>query len=70
MKNNEKNIDVEHICCAIGDPKHQYGVDKKKEWIKSKLKDDNIYDDMIKNQEKYISSNSAKELVDFVKNNY
>jgi len=28
-----KNIDKEHICCAIGDPKHQKGVDIKKEWI-------------------------------------
>ena len=36
---DEKNINEEHICCAIGDPKHQDGVDKKKEWIKSKLKD-------------------------------
>ena len=37
------NIDNEHICCAIGDPKHQCGVDKKKEWIKSKLKDGHIF---------------------------
>ena len=37
------NIDNEHICCAIGDPKHQNGVDKKKEWIKSKLKDGHIF---------------------------
>ena len=35
----ENNIDEEHICCAIGDPKHQEGVDCKKEWIKNKLKD-------------------------------
>ena len=34
---DEKNIEEEHICCAIGDPKHQDGVDKKKEWIKNKL---------------------------------
>lgn len=27
-----ENIDKEHICCAIGDPKHQNGVDSKKEW--------------------------------------
>mgnify|MGYP006970856268 FL=1 len=33
------NIDDEHICCAIGDKKHQAGVDSKKEWIKSKLKE-------------------------------
>lgn len=24
------NIDKEHICCAIGDKKHQDGVDRKK----------------------------------------
>lgn len=40
---NEENIDKEHICCAIGDPKHQEGVDKKKEWIKSKLKDGHVF---------------------------
>ncbi len=38
-----ENIDNEHICCAIGDPKHQEGVDKKKEWIKSKLKDGHVF---------------------------
>lgn len=37
------NIDNEHLCCAIGDPKHQLGVDNKKEWIKSKLKDGHIF---------------------------
>ena len=40
---DEKNILDEHICCAIGDPKHQDGVDKKKEWIKSKLKDGHVF---------------------------
>lgn len=39
----EENINKEHICCAIGDPKHQEGVDKKKEWIKSKLKDGHVF---------------------------
>ena len=39
----QDNIDEEHICCAIGDPKHQEGVDKKKEWIKSKLKDGHVF---------------------------
>lgn len=37
------NIDNEHLCCAIGDPKHQAGVDNKKEWIKSKLKDGHTF---------------------------
>jgi len=40
---DEKNIDEEHICCGIGDPKHQCGVEKKKEWIKSKLKDGHVF---------------------------
>ena len=39
----EENIEKEHICCAIGDPKHQEGVDKKKEWIKQKLKDGHVF---------------------------
>lgn len=38
-----ENIENEHICCAIGDPKHQVGVDRKKEWIKSKLKDGHVF---------------------------
>ena len=37
------NIDKEHICCAIGDPKHQKGVFCKKEWTKSKLKDGHVF---------------------------
>jgi len=39
----EENIAQEHICCAIGDPKHQPGVDKKKEWIKDRLKDGHVF---------------------------
>ena len=37
------NIDNEHLCCAIGDPKHQEGVDRKKEWIRNKLKDGHVF---------------------------
>ena len=40
---DNSNIAEEHICCAIGDPKHQCGVDKKKEWIKSKLNDGHVF---------------------------
>ena len=41
---DEKNIDEEHICCAIGDPKHQDGVDKKKGMaiIKSEVLEDTM----------------------------
>ena len=37
------NINEEHICCAIGDPKHQDGVNRKKEGIKEKLKDGHVF---------------------------
>lgn len=37
------NIEEEHICCAIGDPKHQAGVNNKKEWIKNRLKDGHVF---------------------------
>lgn len=37
------NIEEEHLCCAIGDLKHQEGVDRKKEWIKAKLKDGHVF---------------------------
>ena len=37
------NIDEEHICCAIGDKKHQEGVECKKEWIKNKIKDGHVF---------------------------
>ena len=40
---NLENIEDEHICCAIGDPKHELGVDNKKEWIKNKLKDGHVF---------------------------
>lgn len=40
---NLENIEEEHICCAIGDPKHQEGVDRKKEWIKNKLEDGHVF---------------------------
>lgn len=38
-----ENIESEHICCAIGDPKHQEGVNNKKEWIKNKLNEGHIF---------------------------
>lgn len=49
MKLNEyvnltlENIEKEHICCAIGDKKHQAGVERKKEWLKSKFKEGHVF---------------------------
>ena len=38
-----ENIESEHLCCAIGDPKHQTGVNNKKEWIKNKLNEGHVF---------------------------
>lgn len=35
---NSKNIDEEHICCAISDKKCQNGYEKKKGWLKLEFK--------------------------------
>lgn len=40
------------------------------EYTNKLLNNDDIYRKMIENQKKYISSNSAKDLVNFIKNNY
>ena len=40
---DRNNIDNEHLCCAIGDPKHQEGVDRKKEWIRNKLSNGHVF---------------------------
>lgn len=39
----QQNIENEHICCAIGDPKHKNGVESKKAWIKGKLDDGHVF---------------------------
>ncbi|MDO5556874.1 MAG: GNAT family N-acetyltransferase [Clostridia bacterium] len=38
-----ENIESEHICCAIGDKKHQGGVNLKKEWIKNDLSKGHVF---------------------------
>ncbi|AUP77537.1 GNAT family N-acetyltransferase [Flavivirga eckloniae] len=38
VKLNDKNIEDEHICCAISDKKSQDGYQKKKDWLKTEFK--------------------------------
>ena len=38
-----ENIENEHLCCDICDPKHQNGVTYKKEWMKAKLKEGHVF---------------------------
>lgn len=37
------NIDTEHVCCAIGSPLHEDGVDKKKEWLKQRIPEGHVF---------------------------
>ncbi len=37
------NIDDEHLCCALGDPKHAEGVLRKKTWLKKRLKEGLVF---------------------------
>jgi len=37
------NLKYEHLCCAIGDKKHQAGVDLKKEWLKERILDGHVF---------------------------
>ena len=38
-----ENIEKEHICCAIGDKKHQMGVNTKKEWLKKRIQEGHVF---------------------------
>lgn len=38
-----ENIEKEHLCCAIGDKKHQEGVIAKKEWLKERIKEGHVF---------------------------
>lgn len=37
------NLEIEHICCAISDKKHENGVEEKKKWLKDRLKEGHIF---------------------------
>jgi GNAT superfamily N-acetyltransferase len=37
------NLMAEHLCCAIGDKKHQAGVDAKKRWLSDRLSEGHVF---------------------------
>ena len=38
-----ENLATEHLCCAIGDKKHQAGVDVKKAWLTDRLLEGHVF---------------------------
>lgn len=39
----DKNLEQEHICCAIADKKTAPGVELKKEWLKNRFRDGLVF---------------------------
>lgn len=37
------NVENQHICCAIADKKHQYGVACKKQWLKDRIAEGHVF---------------------------
>lgn len=38
-----ENLESEHLCCAIGDKKHQCGVVSKKEWLRERIPEGHVF---------------------------
>ncbi len=37
------NLELEHLCCAISDKKHQEGVEIKKAWLKERIEEGHVF---------------------------
>lgn len=65
------NIDKEHICCAISDKKHQDGVIRKKEFLKSQIQEGHVFRKLNQNGKVFIEyGNLEKEFVPIIGENY
>lgn len=38
-----ENLAQQHVCCAIGDPKHKEGVAAKKKWLQARLAEGHVF---------------------------
>lgn len=38
-----ENLEDQHLCCALGDPKHQEGVRRKKAWLRERFKEGLVF---------------------------
>lgn len=39
----EDDLETQHLCCALGDPKHVAGVDRKKAWLRERLREGLVF---------------------------
>ena len=45
-----ENIDKEHLCCAIANKKHQAGVAVKKNWLKERIAEGHVSENLMKRE--------------------
>jgi N-acetylglutamate synthase-like GNAT family acetyltransferase len=38
-----ENLDEHHVCCALGDPKHREGVERKKAWLRERFREGLVF---------------------------
>lgn len=38
-----KNLEAQHLCCALGDPKHRAGVAAKKAWLRERFREGLVF---------------------------
>lgn len=43
VKLTNENLEIEHICCAIGGKKHEVGVSTKKQWLSERIKEGHVF---------------------------
>ncbi len=39
----KENLEVEHLCCAIADKKHQIGVESKRSWLAEGISEGHVF---------------------------
>ncbi|MEL6338712.1 MAG: GNAT family N-acetyltransferase [Myxococcota bacterium] len=40
---DDNNVDDHHLCCALGDPKHVDGVERKRTWLKKRFREGLVF---------------------------
>ncbi len=40
---NAENLEAQHLCCALGDPKHRAGVAAKKAWLRERFREGLVF---------------------------
>jgi len=68
---DKKNIETEHLCCAISGKQHEAGVQLKKEWMTSQFENGHVFRKLNQNGKVFIEyGNLENEYVPIIGENY